>query len=555
MTLPLFDRSPLMDVSTRSSLRPYQDRCIKNLRAHIIGGKKRVLVVAPTGSGKMYIVATIIRLSTVPVLFVCHRMELIDQCARELARQGVTNIGVIRADDERTNPHASVQVASVQTLIRRPHLAPAPGHVIVDEAHRSASDSYVEHVFGAYPQADFFGFTASPARLDGKPLGDLFQIIEIAATYTELLKRSDWLVAPDVYSSPVQADLSEVRTVGGDYEEAALGQVMTQKHLVGNVVEHWLRLAHLHPEFTPDGKTRVPCKSAAGERRRTFAFAVNIAHSQALCTRFEQAGVRVAHLDGTTPENERRAMLRDLASGALEVVCNCNVLLEGVDVPEAKCIVHARPTQSLVVWMQSCGRIMRPWNGVTPLLLDHAGNFDRHGAPFEDRDWSLTQRPTRIRSSAPMKLCKKCFAYVTISKLVCPHCGWQFPEGSDKLPEEVAADLRLRDADPEPVRLAYFESMATLARNKGYRPGFASAKYKERYRRWPPWAWSEQVRASFASDKFWQDMLARREEKKAASDMNDAKEAENWGDGAEESPQESEHPFADWLDEQGITRH
>jgi superfamily II DNA or RNA helicase len=550
MTLPMFPTGPLADGKLPASLRPYQAKLIQKLRVHVVSGQARILVVAPTGAGKMFIIASIIRTATVPVLFIAHRMELIDQCARELERQGITSIGVMRADDDRTNPSASVQIASIQTLARRDK--PAAGIIILDEAHRAAGDSYrdvLTHYPGGTP---LFGFTASPTRLDGRPLGgDLFQRIEIAATYGELLKHPEWLVAPDIFSSPVRPDLSGVGMIGGDFDEGALGEAMAQSHLVGDVVEHWLRLAHRHPMFTPSG-VRIPMSFRDGERRRTFCFAVNIKHSMMLCDRFEKEGVRVAHLDGKTPENERRAMLADMAAGKLDVISNCNVLLEGVDVPSVKCVVHARPTKSLVLWMQSTGRIMRPWNGVTPIILDHGCNFDAHGAPFEDRAWSLTERVRRIAASMPMKLCKGCFAYVEAHKLVCPFCGWEFPKEERRAPSETPEALAQRGTEPLELKRRYFESMVTLARAKGYKPGFASAKFRENYGVWPPWAWSEELREAFVSDEFWQATMTRRLEQKAARDARDAEEARHWDEVNDVAPEfEGDVPedFATWVGE------
>jgi superfamily II DNA or RNA helicase len=548
------------DAKLSASLRSYQAKLIQKLRAHVIMGKKRILVVGPCGMGKMVIATSIIKTSTVPVLFVAHRQELINQCADELSKLGITNIGVIRADDERTNPSASVQIASIQTLSRRNK--PPAGIVIIDECHRAASDSYA-NLLSFYPEATVFGFTASPSRLDGRPLGgDLFEAIEIAATYGELLKNPLWLVAPDVFSSAVMPDLSNVRTVGGDWSEDELGAAMAP--LVGDAVEHWLRLAHRHPVFTAAGE-RVPKELRNGERRRTIVFACNIAHSMQICAAFEKAGVRVAHLDGKTPEDERRAIIADLGAGKLEVVSNCMVLTEGTDIPSVKCIVHLRPTQSLVMWIQTAGRCMRPWQNTTPLLLDHAGNMDRHGAPFEDRVWSLKEKARRIAASFPMKLCKACFAYVPVHKLVCPFCGFEFPPAERKSPEVQAGELEERSTEPMELKRKYFEAMAVMARGKGFKPGFAAAKYKERYGTWPPWSWSEELREAFVQDEFWQEAMAKRLKQKEEREAREAEETRRMNEaeaampdwvteetGNVEEGEEEAAPFSDWLEEEGI---
>ncbi len=510
-SLPLFDAAPLMPVKI-PDLRPYQDKAIKLARMHVVSGKKRILLCGPTGCGKMHVIAAITRTSTLPALFVAHRMELIDQCCDQLARQGITNIGVIRADDPRANPNASVQVASIQTLARRDK--PKAGIVFIDEAHRGSADSYQDHVFTPYRDAIIIGFTASPCRNDGRPLD--YEELVVFATYSELFKRSEWLAEPDCFSSPVDSklrvDLASVPMSHGDYQETALGEVMSQHTLVGNLLDHWMKMAGRHPVCAADTCKPIPGAFVEGEKRRTFIFAVNIKHSQMICDRFAAAGVRIAHLDGKTPEDERRAILRDLRSGQLECVSNVNVLLEGVDAPEVKCVVHARPTWSLVLYLQSCGRIFRPYKSIRPLILDHAGNWDRHGPPHEDRTWSLTHVAARKASAPPMKLCKQCFAYVALGAYVCPYCKYFFQrdEMVQKIPTESSDLLVMRSAQPEIVRREFFDKMVTVSRVRGFKPGFASAKHKDHYGEWPPRAWSDEIKASYACDPVWQESVETR---------------------------------------------
>lgn len=529
MTLPMFPGAP--EPKTPAGLRPYQQRAIVNLKAQIIFGNRRILAVGPTGCGKMVLIAAMIRTSRVPAIFVAHRMELIDQCVDQLSRLGLTSIGVLRGDDDRYDPGASTQVCSIQTLARRDkpfcsltptESCPYPQLIFIDEAHRSGSDSYIEHVFKAYPHAIIIGFTATPGRLDGRPLGgELYQDIVQIATYAELLKNPEWLATPDVFSSPLQADLSEVRIAGSDFDDEQLATVMHTDRLEGQVVEHWLRLANRHPVWK--NGVRVALQTIEAEPRRTLVFAVSVAHSQSIAARFEKAGVKVAHLDGTTPEAERRAMLRALGKGELQVVCNCNVAVEGVDVPEVKCVVHARPTQSVTLWRQSVGRAMRPWNSVTPLVLDHAGNFVRLGCPFEDLRWSLTSKPTRAGKPG-LKLCRKCFAYVPVGKAICPFCGYEFQPEDEKQIHESNTELSQHSTDPDSLKRDYFNRQALIARTRGFKPGFASKLYLDRYGDWPPKEWSDRVKADFLADPAWQSTMARRLERKAQREAQDKRE-------------------------------
>jgi DNA repair protein RadD len=573
-SLSLFQADPLMPTRIRE-LRDYQEEAIVRLRQMISAGFRRILIVAPTGAGKMTTLSAIIKTATLPVVFVCHRQELIDGAARELAALGITNIGVVRGDDERFNPSSSTQLCSIQTLIRRDK--PFIGKkvlVIIDEAHRSLSDSYINHIFsGPWESGSIFlGFTATPTRLDGKPMGDVYEELLVAADYATLIRRS-FIAAPDCYSAPLPPDLSGVGRVAGDYEEGALGRAMCRQDLVGNIVDHWLKLAHLHAVFDSKGQ-RVALRSVEGPRRPTFCFAVTIDHSHAICEQFERAGVRVAHLDGKTPEDQRRTMLRDLASGSIEVISNCMVLLEGVDVPQAKCVIHARPTKSLVLWRQSVGRILRPWcpecraachlaghHSVVPLLLDHGASYEEHGPPHDDYAWSLKTRSARRQTAVSGRLCPKCLAYVNPSRHVCPYCSYEFTAPDTKLlPQQTDDHLALRESTPEQAKRELFDKMAQLAQARGYKPGFASAKYKEKYGIWPPDSWSDGVRAIFITDLRWQEAVARRERAKHEEAMEQASKDEE-GNAYPPTPDREADPWqlasdddslSSWLDHMGI---
>lgn len=562
MTLPMFPAGPLPVQIPTKKLRPYQERAIRILRMHFELGKRRVLAVGPTGLGKMVLIANITRSSNLPTLFVAHRRELINQCVDQLAACGITQVGVMRGDDDRVDPSASTQVCSIQTLMRRDK--PFQGQRVlihIDEAHRSGSDSYIDHVFRAYPDAYILGWTATPVRLDLRPLGgELFEVLEVVATYEELFKKPDWLVRPIAFSTDFKPDLSRVRISGTDYDEEQLGELMHSDRLEGNIIAHWKKWANKYPQ-------EGVAKWTEGDYRRTLVFAVNIAHSESLAARFEKEGARTAHLDGTTRGEVRAAILSDLAAGKLDVVCNCNVLLEGVDIPEIKCVAHARPTRSITLWRQSCGRPMRPWKGVIPLILDHADNWDRLGCPFEDLQWSLTDKPHRRSGRLPMKLCKGCFAYCEPGRALCPYCGREFRrEDNPTIPRETSGDLVERMAESDDLKRAFFARQVDTARARGFRPGYASALYRERYGAWPPDEWSEKVKNEYAQDKAWQERMARRLKKKEEREAREKREEEALSAPLDPNPLEpseledqlagtreaidGDETFADWWEKQ-----
>ena len=568
-SLPMFSSGPFTEDTPPPDLRKYQQKAITELRALIRKGRRRVLLVSPCASGKMFLVAAIIRTSTVPCLFVAHLQELLDQCVSELARQRVRHVGVIRADDDRADPGAPVQIASIATLAARDlTVFPSATQILIflDEAHRM-TETIERFIFERYPNAIIIGLTGSPVRLDNKPLGKRYEELLEVTTYAELFRQKH-LYPPDIFSAPLKPDLSRLTLGGADYDGEELGEALSKRELTGQIVEHYLRLAHIHYRYDEDGRP-VHGSGSPGERRRGIIFASSVRHSIAVCERFHAAGVRIEHLDSKVGDDTRKTMLARLKSGDLELVSNVGILLEGVDVPEVKLIVHARPTLSLVLWMQSCNRALRKWppesDPVRPLILDHAGNYDRHYSPCDDREWSLDRGSGRGKTRGGLKVCGGCYAYVETAKILCPYCGYEFPAHTAERepPKETKEELALREAakkDPEAAKRAYFDGRVAMAHAKGFRPGWASFAFKKKYDAWPPWDWSEAVKASYASDPDWQNAVERR--KREAEYWNEKKKAEAVAKEeaapilAEEAalPVEEEDSFAAWIADQGITR-
>lgn len=473
-------------------LRSYQLSAIERIRAELRAGKRRILFQLPTGGGKSLTAASIVAGAAAKgnrSLVIAHRMELLDQMVSTFARLGITSLGVVRAGDRRRDSSQPIQIASIATLVRR---APPPANlVIIDEAHRTSAASY-QKLFEWYPDAVFLGLTATPCRGDGKPLGASYQAMVRGATYSELIAGGH-IVEPEVYSTPMQPDLSGVHTVAGEYNQEELEEAVNRGALIGNLFSEW-------------------SKRAGG--RRTVIFAVSVEHSRAIVREFVAGGVRAEHLDGTTPEEERRAILGRLESGATLVVSNCSVLCEGFDCPPVKCAVLACPTKSLIKHMQTSGRILRPWQGVTPILLDHGSNIDRHDMPFLDREWSLEEK-VRKPGSPPQKCCPACFAYVGSALMVCPHCGAEFPRKVAPPVEEKehldSVGLALRTLDGDDGELRFFRQLARTARERGWKVGAVNHSFEERYGRLPPRHWYLRIKALAKGDAEWSRKIAMRE--------------------------------------------
>ena len=288
--------------------------------------------------------------------------------------------------------------------------------------------------------------------------------------------------------------ISSVRTVAGDYNAEDLEAAVNRRALIGNLLSEWQ-------------------KRSGG--RRTVAFAVSVAHSKALCEAFVAEGARAGHIDGTTPEGERATTLALLERGVLDIVWNVGVLCEGWDQPSCKCLVLARPTKSMGLYMQMAGRILRPWGSQPPLILDHGGNVDRHGMPHIDRDWSLEGK-IKKSSAAPCKACPVCFVYVNAGLRVCP-CGHVFDvaqcEAADAEEEMVPVELALRTLDGPDAQLDFFRKTARTAAERGWKPGAIAIRFRERFGQYPPAGWMPAAKQGLKADP---EYVARFERRQAA---------------------------------------
>lgn len=434
------------------TLRPYQEHAVAEAIRLL---DKNPCIVAPTGSGKTTIATELVRRLAVPTLWLAHRRELIGQAAERLRSSGL-NVGIVLAGEVRT--HAPVQVASVQTLIRRQ--LPQAQVIIIDEAQHTPGSSF-RRIIDSYPNARRVGLTATPFRLDGQGLGDTFGELVVAAWPDELCKDGT-LIEPRVYAPPA-ADFSSIRVRMGDYDKAALAKAIDRPKLVGDVVETWI-------------------KNAAG--RKTVLFAVNVNHSRHIIDAFKASGIAAEHIDGATPKDERRNALARLATGKLVVLSNCMVLTEGWDLPSLECAIIARPTASLCLHLQMIGRIMRACDGKAgAIVLDHAGNFHRHGRVTQRLEYSLSGsvRQSSASGGTGLRTCPKCYRMVLSSRSQCPECGFVFATAIE-LPETEAGELVEVTGIAVAARQEQMQAYWTLLMSQLGQRKFAWAKYTFRSR-------------------------------------------------------------------------
>jgi DNA repair protein RadD len=452
-------------------LRPHQERALEALRASLASGHRRPILQMPTGAGKTKSAAKVIRGGLARgkrIAFTVPALSLIDQTVAALEAEGIHAIGVMQGIHERTDREQPVQVCSIKTLTRRKR--PDVDLVIVDEAHQMHKEIF--RWMRDCPLIPFIGMSATPWS---RGLGKYYDDLIIAATPTDLIR--DGYLSPFTVYAPSNPDLSLVSTVAGDFKEDELSEAMDRPSITGDIVGEWLK---------------------RGEDRPTLAFCVDRKHAQHVHERFDEVGVPSEYMDGLTPREDREATFARFRAGATRVICNVGVLVAGVDLPMVSCLIDARPTKSPIRYVQVIGRGLRTAEGKRDLrILDHAGNAlrlglvtDIHRDRLDDGQESAAVRKQREQLEPRPKLCEACKAVVPILAKACPACGE--PVRALTMVREIEGDLIELGSRksgkievPQWERRRFFAELLGMAEERGYAPGWASHKFKERFGHWP----------------------------------------------------------------------
>ena len=522
------------------TLRPYQVKALNRLREKFSLGIRRVLLVAPTGAGKTTIAGELISGALSKgnrCIFLAHRTELIEQCSDRLDQMGIKH-GIIQAGAKRRNPDAMVQVASVMTLLNRDHYDAQI--LIVDEAHRSPSSSYIK-IIERYNNPFICGLSATPYRMDGKGLGKIerkgledFQLYEDLLEVASVQELTDlgYLVMPTVYGAP-EVDLSNVKITAGDYNKRDTAKAMEGTVLRGDLLKNWARKCSeatgTIAEFDEGGRlVKTNCNAC------TIVFAPSIKQSHIIVEQFKNAGVAAAHVDGKTKPEIRRQLLNDLRSRKLTVLSNYMIVSEGFDLPHLEAIIGARPTRSRNLVKQMIGRLMRPDDDKRfAFLFDHADWTRTHGFVNEPEKYTLESREKRPRkgdAKAPVRECPGCTALVHISTPVCNECGYEFPKRELQYTDEEFVELNSANinsgrprahAVPVEERQENFDRWCLRCEEEGYKPNWARMQYQRVYGEWP----SRQT--GIATPKFfWQyqkryeKAMAKKQQEEAAAKLS-----------------------------------
>jgi DNA repair protein RadD len=417
----------------------FQIRVMSDIAAGFRAGHRGALVVMPTGSGKTLTFCTIAMraaVSGVATLILVPRQELVSQTSATISAFGVRH-GVIAAGWTNPDPRALIQVASIQTLYRRPNLSlPKFGIVMVDEAHLARAATF-QATIERFSGARLILWTATPYRTDGKGFEDLASFVVQGPSVARLVELGR-LSPFTAYSIPL-IDTSKLKISAGDFDLTQQSDILRDRILVGDVVGHYHTLA-------------------AG--RPFLAFASGIDHSRDLAAEFNRSGVRAAHLDGAMASDVRSGILDALRTGAIDGVVNFGVLTEGFDCPRVSAVIIDRATTSPALFVQMAGRGIRTCDGKRDaVIIDHGGNAARFGNLDYPRVPSLFGRPKSARDAEPGLLatvCANCSAIMPASAPACTVCGEAFTRpvaagGASGEPDRVAGELVPVAAGAAPV--------------------------------------------------------------------------------------------------------
>ena len=454
-------------------LRPHQQTAIEMLRHSLATGHKRPMLAAPCSFGKTITAAAMLKNALDKGkrgIFICDRVKLISQSIEAFDAHGLP-FGVMQGDHFMSNPMAPIQIASVQTLARRKN-TPDFDFAIVDEAHTMYK--YLEKIFEQYNNVPFIGLSATPYS---KGLGKYYDDLIVPITTRELLEE-EYLCPVDYYGGR-QASLNGVKTKslktgGTDYDERSLGEAIEKEEgLVGDVIANWVKYA---------------------EGRQTVAFCPSIKTSKALVDQFNEAGIRAEHIDGYMDTDIRDELFEAHDAGEFMILSCSQLLNTGWDSPTTSACIDLKATRSAIQFQQRVGRIMRTAPGKkNAIYLDHAGNVSRFGfcedmipESLDDGEKQFSEKKQlKDKKEAKVKDCPQCYRQMVGIRC---SCGYEIPikerietDGSDLVQLAKSANK----VYSKERKAEFLGELQHYAKTRGFKEGWASHKYKQKFGVWP----------------------------------------------------------------------
>ena len=389
----------------------YQQELVTKARKSIADGSKGVLIQAPPGAGKSIVIAEIARTATLKnnhVLFVVHRKEL----AEQIEENFVTN-------------NVDMNYVTIQTIIKaynRRDTMPYPQIIITDETHHSRANTY-KKLYEYFNKAFRLGFTATPWRMSGKGFTDIYDDLILGPSVKWLIENKR--LAPYRYFAENSIDREHLKQNSmGEYDNKSIAEEFNKSRIYGEIVRHYNKHAKGH---------------------KAIVYAPSIEISKQIAKEFQAEGIKAAHADGSTPKKEREKIMSDFRNNHIQVLVNVDLISEGFNVPDCSCVILARPTKSLVLYIQQAMRAMRYQPNKEAIILDHVGNVHEFGLPDMDREWTIKDRPKKKSSKQSVSLAKQCpicASWIAPATKTCPYCEHEF---------ENTREVEFEDGDLEEI--------------------------------------------------------------------------------------------------------
>lgn len=434
-------------------LRDYQIDIVDKTRNALKDGFKAPLIVLPCGAGKTAVFAWMASQSQANgkiVWFLVHRQELLNQTEETFKKFDI--------------PTDKILIGMVQTVANHLEKYPKPDIIVFDEAHFSAAKTWGK-IIEAYPEAYRIGLTATPCRLDGKPLGEIYDKMIVGISTEELIETGK--LSKYKYMSVPLINTKKMRTTAGDYN-----------------------IADIEKEFKPTVYADViKTYKQQADGKKSICYCPTIEISERTAEEFNQAGIHAVHFDGTTPKKQREQIISDFRAGEIKILCNVDLISVGFDVPDCECCILLRPTQSVALFIQQSMRALRPLPGKVAVILDHVANYQRHGLPDMARDWSLDKKIDKKGVQKVVETiivtCENCYQVYEKTKgktEPCPFCGFITEKQQRQMDYEKQIELQ-EITKTEKIKAWWqcksMDELHEVAKQKGYKPGWAWLKGKE----------------------------------------------------------------------------
>lgn len=383
-------------------LRPYQETLLVNSR-EALRGNKSILVSSPTGSGKSVFFSQITRNAfdrDFRVWVIVPLTELMGQTQRHFHKWSIPHNLI--ASGRKESRAFKIHIVSKQTLERRwNQVKNWPDLIIIDEAHVNY-DFQLKLLSLCQEHTKIMGLTATPERLDGRGLNEIYQDVVFGPSRQTLVEQH-YLSNVDYYRIPLEG-LEELHKIGIDVKADELEALFKRRAIYGNVVEQWKETAYKKP---------------------TLAFCRNVAQAERWAQEFRNHGFKFECLEGKMKKGKRRAIVEAMTTGRIDGITSVNLISYGFDCPRVECILKLRPTDSKALNDQMDGRGMRTWHGKTDCkILDFVNNVDKHGHPLSPYEWNFygkEKRKIKDKSADILRFCPKCYRYYTGAMCDCGH--------------------------------------------------------------------------------------------------------------------------------------